>query len=168
MQKFHIAEINVALLRVPLSDPLLSDFVAELDRVNAVADASPGFVWRLKGADGGSSSYLQPFPNERMIINMSVWTSIEALRDYVYRSDHVEIFRKREKWFERIVTPLALWWVPSGTIPSVTEGVDRLARLVEAGPTPEAFTFKKQFPAAASSLESRSAVSLSVRGREQP
>ena len=145
----HLAEINIARTRAPLTDPLMAEFVAQLETVNRAADESAGFVWRLKADDGSASSYVRFSEDERVIVNMSVWTSVEALQAFVYRThDHAAVFRDRLRWFEPLIgPPLALWWVPAGHIPSLDEGRRRLELLDRDGPTPEAFTFKHQFAA---------------------
>ena len=145
-QTYHLAEINIARLKAPITDPMIADFVAQLDAVNAIADNGEGFVWRLKSDEGAPSSYLNPFGDPLLVVNMSVWTSVEALHDYVYRSHHVEVYRARQNWFERMESPMALWWQPAGSIPSVEEGMRRLQLLRENGPNPHAFTFKQSFP----------------------
>jgi hypothetical protein len=145
---FHLAQINVTRAIAPLDDPLLSDFVAQLDIVNAVADADPGFVWRLKSDDGGASSYVKVPGDERLLINLTVWKSIESLKAYVYRShEHAGVFRDRRKWFEPPDGPtFTLWWIRAGDEVTVDEGFRRLEILRTHGPTPEAFTFKASFP----------------------
>jgi hypothetical protein len=116
MAFWHLAQINIARARAPLTDPLMADFVTQLDAVNAVAEGSPGFLWRLKADDGSPSSYVKFSDNDRIIVNMSVWESIEALEAYVYRVQaHADVFRNRRRWFEPIPGPqVALWWVPAG------------------------------------------------------
>jgi hypothetical protein len=144
---WHIAEINIARLRAPLTDPLLADFVAQLDEVNRIADESDGFVWRLKDDNGSASSYVRFSDDERVIVNMSVWRSIEALHQYVYLSHHLSVFKDRARWFERLPTAsLAMWWIEAGQVPSLNEGRSRLAMLDHRGPTDQAFTFKHAFP----------------------
>jgi hypothetical protein len=144
---YQLAEINIARARAPLENPLLADFVAQLDEVNALADRSPGFIWRLKSDGGGASSYFRAFDDEQMLINMSVWESIEALKEYVYRTHHGKVYGNRKKWFEPLdKSPLALWWIPAGELPTVEEGLRRLELLWANGPSPEAFTFKQLFP----------------------
>ena len=124
---------------------MLADFMALLDPVNAIADASPGFVWRMQDEAGNNTS-LRPYDDERIIINMSTWASIDGLWDFVYGGMHLEVMRRRREWFERFEsTYLALWWVPAGTIPTVEEAKLRLASIDEHGPTPYAFTFKQRF-----------------------
>lgn len=122
----------------------MEEFVANLDPINSLADSSAGFVWRLQTEDGDATS-IRAFEDERMIINMSVWESIEQLAEFVYRSGHLAVMRRRREWFERIRLYLALWPVPEGHIPSIAEAQERLAHLEEHGPSPYAFTFKKRF-----------------------
>ena len=143
---WHLAQYNLAKLRKPLTDPLLADFVAAIDRINRLGDASPGFVWRHQTAEGNSTS-VRPRDDQSIIINFTVWESVEQLFRFTYYSDHVEMYRKRRKWFEHVDWQyLALWWVPAGHIPSVDEAEERLAYLNEHGPTERAFTFKQRFP----------------------
>jgi len=142
----QLAQVNIARMKAPLESPLLASFVARLDEINALADRSPGFVWRLQ-ASGGNAVYLRPYDDDRILFNMSVWESVETLRDYVYRSAHVELLRRREEWFSRLAgMSLALWWVPAGHHPSVDEAKERLAHVERHGPTPYAFTLKAVFP----------------------
>jgi hypothetical protein len=141
-----LAQLNIGRTREPLDSPLLADFVAALDPINALADASPGFVWRLQTEEGDATS-IRAFDDELMIVNMSVWESVEALWDFVYGGDHLAYMRRRREWFERIEMHLVLWWVPQGHRPTVEEALQRLERLRLAGPGPEAFTFKHRFPA---------------------
>jgi hypothetical protein len=145
MTDYHIAEINIAHMRATLEDPIMKDFVDNLDRINAVADNAPGFVWRLQTEEGDATS-IRVFDNDMLIINMSVWESIEALFQYVYASDHVDIFRRRSEWFGKMDTPvLAMWWVPAGHIPTLDEAKEKLDLMAREGPTPLAFTFKTRF-----------------------
>jgi hypothetical protein len=145
--RFHIAEINVARLLAPLDDPRLADFVAQLDAVNAEAEGSDGFVWRLKSDGGGASSYLRPFEDDRLIVNISVWESIQTLHRFVYRArGHAAVYRARRLWFSPVATPMAMWWIEVGRIPTIEEAKERLSLLERTGPTPDAFTFKSPFP----------------------
>ena len=142
-QRFHLAQVNIARLRAPIDDPLLAGFVARLDDVNALADAAPGFVWRLQ-TDAGNATALRPYDDDRILFNLSVWESPERLRDFVYRSAHVEVMRQRKSWFERFDGPYyALWWVPAGHIPSIDEAkasasstFERMARARIRFPSP--------------------------------
>jgi Domain of unknown function (DUF3291) len=144
---FHVAQVNIALARAPLDSELLSEFVALLDPINVLADQAPGFVWRLQTEDG-SAIAVRGFDNDRMIVNLSVWESIDHLATFVYRSVHTEVMRRRREWFDRIGVHLALWWVPVGDLPTVAEAEERVAYLQEHGPTAYAFTFKRRFLAA--------------------
>jgi hypothetical protein len=145
----HLAEINIGRLVAPLDDPRIAGFVAQLDPINALADAAPGFVWRLQSTSGNATDIAyndDPF----ILLNMSVWESIEALSDYAYASKHVEALRDRAKWFEKMDKPhYCLWWIPAGHIPSVAEGRERLEHYQTHGATPYSFWFSKPFPAPA-------------------
>jgi len=144
-EKYYLAEINIALMRAPLDDPIMADFVNNLESINALADSAPGFVWRLQ-TEAGDATSLRVFENEYIIVNMSVWESIDTLFTYVYGSDHTNFFRRRAEWFQKLDMPvLVLWWIPAGHIPTVEEAKARLEYLRERGPTPLAFTFKRRF-----------------------
>lgn len=143
---WHIAQYNIATLVAPLDDPRMADFVANLDPINQLGDRSPGFVWRHQAPDGNSTS-VRVRGDDRIVINFTVWESIEALFDYAFHSKHVEVYRRRREWFvHEDDNPFAvLWWVPAGHIPSVDEANERLDHLIAHGPTPHAFTFKQRF-----------------------
>ena len=141
----HIAQINVGRPVAPLDSPQLAGFVNRLAEINALADRSPGFVWRLQ-TEAGDATSLQPFDDPRIIVNMSVWETLEALHNYVYRTAHSELLRQRKQWFEKFSGPYyALWWVPKGHIPTVDEAKERLAQLAAHGPSIEAFWFGTSF-----------------------
>ena len=143
---FHLAQLNVATMLAPLDDPRMKGFVEALDHINAIADVSPGFVWRLKD-DAGNATALRPFEAD-MIVNMSVWESAEALFDYVYRSGHQAYLARRKEWFAMPAEAhLVLWWIPAGTRPTIEEAKRRLDLLRQICPSPEAFTFKQRYPA---------------------
>lgn len=145
MSRYELAQLNIAVMKEPLDSPLLADFVANLDRINAVADSSPGFVWRLQTSEGDATS-LRPVGDDTLV-NMSVWKDVASLRNYVYRSAHVEVMRRRREWFEHMSKAfVVLWWVPKGHRPSVQEAISKLELLRSAGPTEEAFTFRQAFP----------------------
>jgi hypothetical protein len=149
MATHHLAQVNIATLRFPLDGPELAGFVVGLEPINALADAQPGFVWRLQTEDGDATS-IRPFDDERIMVNLSVWASLEALRAFVYASRHLDVMRRRREWFHRMADPyLALWWLPAGTIPTVAEARRRLDLLARLGPGPDAFTFREPFPAPA-------------------
>jgi hypothetical protein len=142
----HLAQINIGRLLYPLDDPRVADFVANLDPVNALAEASPGFVWRLKD-DTGNATHISGFDDPTILLNMSVWTSPEALYEFAYRTVHRRFVQRRKEWFELFgATYMALWWVEEGVIPSVGDGRVRLGHLERFGPTTYAFTFRKLFP----------------------
>src|ERR671937_422180 len=144
--RFHLAQANIGRLRAPVEDPIMEGFRSQLDPINALADRSPGFVWRLQTEDGNALA-IRPFADERMAINMSVWESLEALQQFVYRSAHVGPLRDRTQWFEPIEGPiLVLWWIPAGHVPTVAEALERLGHLKQRGPSAYAFTFRMPFP----------------------
>ena len=152
MTAFHVAQLNIGRIRGPIDSPIMADFVALLDPINAVADASPGFVWRLQ-TDEGNATAVRPYDDESIAVNMSVWESIDDLAAFVYRSGHVDVMRRRREWFERMRIYMVLWWIPAGAIPAVEEAMERLEHLEAHGPTPYAFTFKARFPSPDSGAE---------------
>jgi hypothetical protein len=146
MPRYQLAQLNIATTREPLESPSMADFVANLERINALAEAWPGFVWRLRDEDGDATS-MRPF-GENVLINMSVWDSVEALSEYAFRSAHMEFLRRRREWFVRMSEAHAvLWWVRRGHCPAVTEAAERLSHLRRFGATAHAFTFREAFPA---------------------
>jgi hypothetical protein len=146
--RYHLAQINVGRFLYDRNDPANADFMNALDPVNAQADLAPGFIWRLVG-DGNDATDLVPDEADpQLLVNMSVWTDVEALAAFVYRNaDHLAFMRRRKEWFEKIEVFQALWWVPAGHIPSVPEGMERIAILRTHGPTADAFTFREPFAA---------------------
>jgi hypothetical protein len=141
----HLAQLNVARLAHPLDHPSLEPFVTSLDAVNAVADAAPGFVWRLQ-EESGNATDLRPWGDD-MIVNLSVWTDVESLRSYVYGAEHADVLRQRRAFFTPMDGPtLVLWWVDAGHEPTLVEARERLDRLESDGPTPYAFTLRSPFP----------------------
>ena len=145
MSTHQLAQLNIAQMKEPLESPSLSDFVASLDQVNAIADSAPGFVWRLED-EAGSAVGIRPF-GEDLLVNMSVWDSVASLSSYAFRSDHAEIMRRRREWFKPMGADHAvLWWVLAGHRPSLAEAKERLEHLRLHGATPYAFTFKMSFP----------------------
>jgi len=146
---WQLAQVNIAVPIEPLTTPRLADFVAALDPVNALADAAPGFVWRLVTADGDATA-VRGFGDERIIINMSVWESLDALAAFVLRGEHAAVMRRRRDWFVPLREAYTvLWWVPGGHRPDVAEAEERLAALRADGPGPRAFTVARPFPAPA-------------------
>lgn len=145
---WELAQVNIALPTVPLSEPELNWFTEALGPVNAIADAATGFRWRLQTEDGDATA-VRGFGDERIVVNLSVWASIEDLADFAYRNPaHLAVLRRRREGFRRLgQASQVLWWVPAGHRPSVVEAERKLAHLRADGPTPHAFTFKSPFPA---------------------
>ena len=144
---FHLAQVNIGRPRGEMTDPVMAEFVARLPELNALADRTPGFVWRLQTEDGDATA-IRPYDDPMVLINLSVWTDFDALRTYVFQSDHAAVMRRRREWFERFERVyVALWWVPAGHRPPVAEAVARLAHLEQHGPTPFAFGFSSPFGA---------------------
>jgi hypothetical protein len=142
---YELAQLNIGVIRGPMDSPVMAQFAANLERINALADSSPGFVWRLQTEDGDATA-LRPYEDDRTLVNMSVWQDIQSLSAYVYRSGHVEIMRRRREWFERMEQAfLVLWWVAKGHRPTVAEAIAKLQVLRSLGPTAEAFTFRQPF-----------------------
>lgn len=145
MNSYHIAQVNIARMKAPLDSPVMEGFVTRLEERDALADASPGFVWRLQ-TDEGDATYLRPYDDDRILFNLSVWESVETLKHYVYRTAHAALLRDRRKWFEHFTgAAVALWWVPAGHIPGVDEAKKRLSHLEMHGPSQFAFTFKENY-----------------------
>jgi hypothetical protein len=160
----HIAQINVGRLLHPIDDPRIAEFKSNLDPVNALAEASPGFVWRLKD-DSGNATQILAFEDPTILLNMSVWQSVETLYDFAYRTMHRRFVQRRKEWFELFgATYLALWWIEEGHVPTPAEARARLAHLERFGPTAFAFNFRKLFP------ETADAVALGevADGRQTP
>jgi hypothetical protein len=147
MPEYEIAQLNVGRARGPIDGEVMAGFVEQLGEINALAERSPGFVWRLQG-DNGNATGVHASSDPLFIVNLTVWRSIEDLWAYTYASDHKRVFKRRAEWFERRETPhMVLWWLPAGTIPEVSEALERLRLLTTLGPTTEAFTFKERFAA---------------------
>jgi heme-degrading monooxygenase HmoA len=146
-QSFHLVQVNVARLIAPLDSEQLRPFVERLERVNAAADASPGFVWRLQTEDGDATG-VRVFDDPEIIVNLSVWDSLEALRSFAYNErQHREVLRRRREFFERAhQESVALWWITAGCMPTVADAEQRLLLLRALGPTAESFTFKRHYP----------------------
>ena len=143
--RFELAQVNIGRLLAPVDSPLVADFMAALDPINALADTSRGFIWRLQTTEGNATS-IHSFDDELIISNMSVWDSIEALRAFTYTSAHTGVLRRRREWFDAYESAyMALWWVPAGHRPTIEEAKERLAALDRDGPTPFAFTFRQPF-----------------------
>ena len=142
---WHLAQINYATPRHPIDHPAIKGFVDQLEAINALAERSPGFVWRLMTEEGDATALRPAGPD--IIVNMSVWEDIDSLRAFTYKSAHVEVLRQRKDWFHLPKTAhFVLWWIPAGTEPDLDEAARRIQLLTRGGPNPEAFTFKQSFP----------------------
>ena len=154
-QRYHLAQLNIALPAEPLTSARLAGFVELLGPVNELADRSPGFVWRLQTEDGDATA-VRGFGDDRLIVNLTVWESLDALAAYVYGGFHAEVMRRRREWFTHMREAFTvLWWVPAGVRPTVADAEHRLAALREHGPGPEAFTVKRPFPPPGVTTEQR-------------
>jgi hypothetical protein len=143
----HLAQLNIAKFRAPMDDPMLADFVAALDPINHLAEDAPGFVWRLTDEGSNDATSITFYDDPLLLVNMSVWVDVESLRNYVYRSAHTDLLRRRREWAITLdESHLVLWWVPVGHRPDLVEANDRLAKLRAEGPSEEAFTFAHVFP----------------------
>ena len=146
MAQYYIAQINIARMLAPIEDPVMADSVAQLVPVNALADESPGFIWRLQ-SESGDATAIRVYDDDMVIINLTAWENIEALREYVYKGAHHAVLRDRNRWFEKFEGPFyALWWIPAGHLPTAEEGKRHLDYLREHGDAAYAFSFKKLFP----------------------
>ena len=145
-ERYHVAQINIALMKAPLEDPVMTEFAAALERVNQIADQSSGFIWRLQSASGNATD-IRSYPDLRMLINLSVWQSVEQLKTYVYRSLHGEFLSRRHRWFKKYPGEhFTMWWISVGHLPTVEEGKSKLEYLALHKDSPEAFTFAKPYP----------------------
>lgn len=143
---YYVAQMNIARMRAPLEDPIMEGFRVRLADINALADGSPGFVWRLQ-TDSGDATSIRPFDDNRIIVNFSVWETPEQWHAFVFRSAHVDVMRQRSAWFERFDEAYSvMWWIPAGTIPTVSEGKQRLEHLRQHGDSPYAFCYARRFP----------------------
>lgn len=147
MSTHQIAQINIAKMKgVNINDPIMKEFVDNLDGVNAIAESSPGFVWRLKD-EGNNATSLNPYDDEQIIINVSVWESIEDLENFMYKTFHADFLKRRREWFQRFgKVYTAMWWIPAGQFPTIQEAVGKLDDLEKVGASEEAFDFKTKFP----------------------
>ena len=134
MSDYQLAQLNLAVLRAPLDAPMMTEFVMLLDPVNALADRAPGFVWRHRALDGDVAVSRQ-LGREQLILNLSVWEDIDALREFTFSGVHLRVMRRRKAWFKRISEmAVVLWWIPASHRPTIDEGLERLDRLRRDGP----------------------------------
>lgn len=143
---YHIAQINIGRILGDMNGPIMAEFKANLDRINAIAEQTPGFVWRLKDSDSNDATSIHVYEDRYMLINMSVWENIDALFQFTYKSAHTPYISRRREWFEKLTIPMmALWWVPTDVRPTPHEAKAKLETLDKHGATPNAFTFKQRF-----------------------
>jgi hypothetical protein len=143
--RWQLAQLNAARAIAPYESAEMATFMARLDEINALGEAAPGFVWRLKNADGNTIG-IGAYPDPLVVFNLSVWESIDDLFQFAYRSGHADVFRRRKEWFGPWGSPsMVLWWIPAGTEPTMEEALVRLDRLARDGPTVDGFTFKARF-----------------------
>ena len=144
--RWHLAQLNIGRMVAPTNAPEVAEFMSALDPINALAEAAPGFVWRLQ-TEAGNATDIHAFDDDPLLLlNMSVWVSIESLRAFTYTSAHTDVLRRRREWFERLAEAhLVLWWIPAGHVPTIAEALERLERLRRDGPSPAAFTFRAPF-----------------------
>ncbi len=153
MSKFHLAQLNIAQMRTPMDDPAMKDFVDNLEGVNKIAEGSPGYVWRLQ-TDEGDATAIRIFDDDMLLVNMSVWESVEQLKSFVYDSFHIEILKRKKEWFSKFDKAYqVMWWIRAGTEPSIEEAERRLVYLQENAESPYAFSFRQSFPPSAEHLE---------------
>lgn len=137
-----IAQVNVAKAKYPLEDERMKGFVDNLDRVNALAEQSEGFVWRLKDESGDATSILL-FDDPNIIVNMSVWENAAALKSFVLGPEHLKIMKQKSNWFEPLGTAnFVIWPIASGHIPTAQEAKDKLNELNRNGESESAFSFR--------------------------
>lgn len=141
---YRIAQINIGRMLAPIDSETMFGFTSRLEEINALADGYEGFVWRLQTEDGDATA-LRPYDDDMMIVNMSVWESVDALFEYTYKSTHVELLKSRRDWFEHMKIFFCMWWIPAGTIPTTDDAKHRLDYMENNGVTPYAFTFKQRY-----------------------
>jgi hypothetical protein len=144
--KKHLAQLNIArMLSDTIDDPIMAEFVAQLDTINTLGENSKGFVWRLKD-ESGDATQIHPFDDPRIVVNLTVWESIEDLMDFAFKTAHAVVMKDRSKWFERFGKPsMVLWYIDEGHIPTPEEARERLEYLQTNGASEFAFDFKNKF-----------------------
>lgn len=144
MSEYYLAEVNIAKRLAPMDDPIMKDFVDNVDGINALADAAEGFVWRMQDENKDEAALI--FQDDTLLINMSVWTDLDALFDYTYKSGHIEVFKRKKEWFSKMkMVHMAFWYVPVAYVPTLNDAKVRLDYLNTHGDTPYAFSFRKKF-----------------------
>jgi hypothetical protein len=147
MSKYQLAEINIARMKgVDINDPIMTEFVDNLVLVNTLAETSEGFIWRLKDDESSNSTAFNPYNDEQVIINISVWESIETLENYVFKTFHTDFLKRRKEWFQTYgKASTAMWWIPEGQFPTIEEAVEKLDTLQKNGASEQVFNFRKKY-----------------------
>ncbi|MDQ7050802.1 MAG: DUF3291 domain-containing protein [Enterobacterales bacterium] len=146
MNRYHLAQINIAQAKDSMQSPVMDGFVKRLDEINQLAEQSEGFIWRLK-TEQGDATGINAFEDDRLIINLSLWNNLDSLKHYVYQSVHIDLIQDKKHWFNKIKPAhLALWWIPEGCIPSIEQGKQKLQYLQNHGASASVFTFAKPYP----------------------
>ena len=144
MNNFNLAQVNIAKRLAPMDDPIMQDFVNNVEKINAIADVSDGFIWRMQDEDKDLG--VAVFKDDSILINISVWKDLESLFNYTYNSGHIEVFKRKKEWFSKIkMMHMAFWYVPEGYEPTFQDAKNRLDYLNNHGDTPYAFSFKSKF-----------------------
>lgn len=143
-EKMQLAQLNIARTKAAMDDPLMKDFSDNLDPINTIAESSEGFIWRLQDESGDATS-IQAFDDPALIVNMSVWESVEALKGFIFKTHHIDFLKRKSEWFDKLdEANYVLWWIPEGHEPSVEEAKVRLMYLREHGESSYAFSFKRR------------------------
>lgn len=147
MSQFHLAQLNIATALAEMDSPVMKDFVDNLERINQLGEQSPGFVWRMKD-DSGNATAIPVYDDPRIIANLTVWQDPESLKNFLFKTEHAQFLKRKKEWFEPVKeATYALWWIPAGHQPSLSEAKEKLAWLRQYGESAQAFSFKKLFPA---------------------
>ena len=145
-KKYQLAQINISrMIGVNINDPIMKEFVDNLDKVNNLAEHSEGFVWRLKDENNDATSF-NPYNDEQVIINISVWESIASLETFVFKTLHTDFLKRRKEWFQKFgKVSTAMWWISEGDFPSVENAVELLDYLQKNGPSQKVFNFRNKY-----------------------
>ncbi|WP_298346049.1 DUF3291 domain-containing protein [uncultured Algibacter sp.] len=143
---YHLAQVNIAKRLAPMDDPIMQDFINNVEKINAIADEAEGFIWRMQDEDKDLGAEI--FQDDTLLINMSVWESLVSLFNYTYKSGHIEVFKRKKEWFSKMkMVHMAFWYIPEGYEPTFQDAKQRLDYLNKYGDTPYAFSFKSKFSA---------------------
>lgn len=146
MSRYHLAQLNIANAVASMDSPEMAGFVARLDEIHELSDNADGFIWRWESGSV-DSSVVDIFGDPRLLVNLSLWESVESLKHFVYKTVHVELIRDREAWFDKMPEMhQVVWWVPEGHIPSVTEAKQKLDTLRADGPSEAGFSMARPYP----------------------